>query len=319
MNQAFNTEAPTPIVSLPTRVIVAPSAIRARDPSLSREAQRQLLTMQYRHVTLQDAQASGNAFYDPLKQSWTIWTKRPVASFKGLVFEAMLARLCREQPNIVGKRALAWCTNRTVGRVTDKMINEYIPFITADSRLLDRPWTATFYNPGSPFDLQFYRVNEASAAELATQVNTGAIAGIQAKAIQGEERSEVIDPVLSGRYPHVLTMLKHKTGEHSHEVCRRLLNAMSKKGEISNEQAMNALNRITYPDALGIDQAYIEDYSEFINFSYTQLVSITSDYVEAIALEVSENLTTSPGGILVPAQRDLVLPPTLSPANGRNG
>ncbi|AFQ50433.1 hypothetical protein [Burkholderia cepacia] len=311
MNQAFNYEAPTPIVSLPTQVIVAPSAIRARDPSLPFETQFQLLAMQYRHVTLQDALASGNAFYDPLKQSWAIYTKRPVASFKGLVFEAMLARLCREHPDVVGRRALAWCTNRTVGRVTDKMVNEYIPFITADSRLQNRPLTATFYNPGSPFDLQFYRVNEAGAAELARQVDTGALAGIQAKAIQGDERSEVIDPVLSGRYPHVLTMLKHKTGEHSYEVCRRLLTAMSQKGEITHEQALDALNRITYPGALGIDQGYIEDYSEYINISYKQQVQLRSDYIEAIALEVSENLTTSPGGILVPARQDLILPPTL--------
>ena len=188
---------------------------------------------------------------------------------------------------------------------------DHIPFITGDSRLQTRPLTATFYNPGSPFDLQFYRVNEAEAAELARQVDTNALAGIQVKAIQGDERSEVIDPVLSGRYPHVLTMLMHKTGEHSYEVCRRLLNAMSQKGEITHEQAMDALSRITYPGALGIDQAHIEDYSEYINISYTQLVPIQSDYIEAIALEVSENLTTSPGGILVPARQDLVLPPAL--------
>lgn len=312
MSHALNPEPLTPIVSLPTRVIVAASAIRARDPSLPPEAQFQMLSMQYRHVTLQDAQASGNANFDPLKRTWTVNSRRPVASFKGLLFEAMLARLCREQPYVIGKRALAWCTNRTVGRLTDRMIDEYIPFITADNRLLERPLTATFYNPGSPFDLQFYRVNAAGAAELATQVDTGALAGIQTKAIVGEERSEIIDQVLSGRYPHVLTMLKHKTGEHSYEVCRRLLNAMSQKGEITYEQAMDALNRITYPEALGIDQAYIEDYSEYINLSYTQQIVITTDFIEAIALEVSENLTASQGGILVPARRDLILPPVVS-------
>lgn len=312
MDQTLYSAEPVAIVRLPTQVIIAePSAIRALDPSLPPEIQQRLLTMQYRHVTLQDAQVSGNAYYDAQQQDWIIRTTRLEPAFKGLVFEAMLARLCREQQSSVGKRAFAWCTNRSIGRVTQKMLDEYIPFITADRRLQDRPLTATFYNPGSPFDLQFYRINEAGAAELALQADTGALAGIQAKAIQGSERTEIIEPVLSGRYPHVLTMLNHKTGEHSYEVCRRLLSAMAKKNEITSERAMNALNRITYPAALGIDQAYIEDYSAFISLSYTQRVQPASDLVEAIALEVSENLTSSPGGILVPAQRDLILPPTL--------
>ncbi len=301
------------IVTIPTQVLipVRALAINALDPSIPPETQNQLLSLQYRHVTRKDALATGNAYFCSVQGNLVLRTSRPEPAFKGLVFEAALERLCREEPLTVGRRAFAWCTNRTVGRVPDKMISEYIPFITGDQRLLNFPLTATFYNPGSPLDVQFYKVNDKGAAELATQVNTGALAGIQVKAIQGNERSEIIDRLVSGRYPHVLTMLKHPSGEHSYEVCRRILTAMLRSAEIDGMTFADVLSRITYPEALGIDQMYIDNYSVYISRSYQQQVQMTPDAAAAIALEVTENLIMSPGGILLPTIQDLILPPTL--------
>ena len=303
----------TPFVPQPAKVMiqapapVSPWAIRARDPSMPVDLQEQILEMQYREVTLKDAAISGNATYNDITKSWTINSKRPEPSFKGLVFEATIARMCREEPFTVGKSTFAWCTNRRMTQVTQEMITEYVPFITADRSLLDIKLTASFYNPSSPYDLHFYRVNAKGSAELATQNGTGVIAGLQVKAIQGNERQEIIDPLISGRYFHVLTMLEHPSGEHSYEVCKRILLGMLDKGEITSFDYTDVSRRITYPQALGIQQSYINDYSEYISVVFRNGGLATQDMSAAVALEVTGDYALSSGGILVP-DNQLVLP-----------
>lgn len=86
---------------------------------------------------------------------------------------------------------------------------------------------------------------------------------------------------------------------------------MLRNNEIDGVTFADVLSRITYPEALGIDQMYINNYSAYISLSYQQKMQMTPDAAAAIALEVTENLTMSPGGILLPAIQDLILPPTL--------
>lgn len=310
--------SPSPLL-VPQRdsVIIPISAIRATHPGIPTALQNTLLTSQYRHITLKDALTSGNAVQDPLTGNWTIKTTRPLPSFKGLVFEAMLARACQDHKATIGREAFAWCTNRSKSHVTDRMLDEYIPFVTADSRLLNHPSTSPMYNVSSPFDVQFYRLNRIGTPELATVVNTATIAGIQVKAIQTNEYVEIVQPVLSGRYPHVLTMLRHRNGMHSYEVCQRMIHTMAQKGTIPHQEARIASSKITHPDALGIRQDYVDDYSEYINRAYRQGIPwkvTAADYrdalaQEAIALEVSQEFRPSRGGILLPTKQDIILPP----------
>lgn len=306
-------EAPAEtFVPQPTQVLisVSPSAIRARDPSLPEETQRHLLAMQYRAVTIQDAYRGGNAYFNTTTQSWWLLTKRPEASFKGLVFEAALARLCKEDPFNIGRKAFAWCTNKSLGRVSNETISQYTPLITADPSLLNDPLTASFFNPQSVFDFHFYKINSQGSAEIATQVGTAVQAGIQVKAIRGGERQEIIDPIRSGRYHHVLTMLEHPSGIHSYEVCTRILRAMVTNGEIDGEMFAHILGRITYPSNLGISQEYINDYSEYISQIYSAGGAATADMSAAIGLEVTQSFVESAGGILIP-DNTLVTPTTI--------
>lgn len=317
MNQQQGMASP-PLIYMPTQVLlktaVCPLAINALDPGFQSDARNQLLSFQFRHVTYQDAQASGNLVFSAKENRWVLRTTRPLESFKGLVFEAAVARMCRDNPFTIGRKAFAWCTNQRLNRVSETLMSQYIPFITADQRLLDQKLTALFYNSTSPYDLQFYKVNQYGCAELATLGNMGVIAGIQIKAIRGNEWKDIVEPLIKGRYPHVLTMLKHESGIHSYEVCHQIVRDMSLTGKITSEQAMDVISRITHPEELGIGQNYIDSYSAALDLFHSGRAPWDHDsaVLETIALEVVDNLQRSPTGLLLPADPNLILPPTLN-------
>ena len=291
---------------------VSPQIFNALDPSLTSEAKEALLGIQFRNVTLRDAIASGNATINGT--FWQLSTRRPLESFKGLVMEAALCRECADEPFMVGRRTFAWCTGRLTGQVTDKQISEHIPFITANKKLQDNPLTARFYDPASPYDMHFYRINDRGHAELATEIGDrkGIVAGIQVKAIQGNERAEILLKLLQGSYTRVETMLRHKNGEHSYEVCLRLLTQMQKDGEITAEQALNVISRLTYPEFLGLKQQKFDSYSEWLNLAYARFERWEQDpfAIETIGLEVAM-VRSGSSGIVMPDAPQLILPPTV--------
>ncbi|CRM53807.1 hypothetical protein [Pseudomonas sp. 8 R 14] len=304
-----------PLISIRDKLLikdVSPQIFNAQDPSLTSEAKEALLELQFRNITFRDAIASGNATING--KYWQLSTRRPIESFKGLVMEAALCRECGDNPFTIGRRTFAWCTGRLIGEVSNKQTSEHIPFITANKKLQDNPLTARFYDPASPYDMHFYRINDQGNAELATEVGDykGVVAGIQVKAIQGNEKSEIIQKLIKGRYTRVVTMLRHKSGEHSYEVCVRLLNKMQKDGEITAEQALNIISRLTYPEFLGLEQHKFDSYSEWINLAYGRFERWEEDLfsVEAIGLEVAM-IRSGASGIVMPDTPQLILPPSV--------
>lgn len=290
-----------------------PLILNAIDPSLTDEERENLLRIQFKNVTLRDAIASGNASLD--HTGWRLNTGRPLESFKGLVMEAALCRMCFDDPFGIRRKAYAWCTGRKTWQISDEEASKQIPFITADKRLQTSPLTARLYDPASAYDLHFYRINDMGNAELATEIGTGKgiIAGIQVKAIQGNEKTEIIDKLLSGRYTRVVTMLRHQSGEHSYEVCMRLLTQMVTKQEITADQLAHVISRLTMPEFLGIQQQYVDSYSQWLNMAYGRLESWEHDLnvVETIGLEVISRLKPEASGILMPDSPGLALPPTI--------
>ena len=229
--------------------------------------------------------------------------------------EAALCRMCFDDPFGIRRKAYAWCTGRKTWQISDEEASKQIPFITADKRLQTSPLTARLYDPASAYDLHFYRINDMGNAELATEIGTGKgiIAGIQVKAIQGNEKTEIIDKLLSGRYTRVVTMLRHQSGEHSYEVCMRLLTQMVTKQEITADQLAHVISRLTMPEFLGIQQQYVDSYSQWLNMAYGRLESWEHDLnvVETIGLEVISRLKPEASGILMPDSPGLALPPTI--------
>ncbi|WNF53161.1 hypothetical protein [Pseudomonas sp. SG20052] len=310
----------SPLVPERDRLLIqsaSPTMLNALDPNLSPEEKEGLLRLQFRNVTLRDAIASGNATVNSTGNGsfWKLSTSRPIEAFKGLVMEAAFCRECADNPFTAGRRVFAWCTGRGAWQVTDKQISLQIPFITANKRLESNPLTARFYDPASPYDLHFYSINEKGNAELATEIGAGKgiIAGVQIKAIQGNERAEIIDKLISGRYRRVVTMLRHKNGEHSHEVCVRLLLQMHARGDIDGDQLADLLSRLSYPEFFGLSQQTIDSYSEWLNYAYMGLEVGEEDIfvMEAIGLEVASRLKSEASGIVMPDAPQIILPPTV--------
>jgi hypothetical protein len=282
-------------------VIVPASAVNPMHSAMSDEARLNVLQIQYRRVSVLDAYFSGNTYTHPTTGVLQLVTTRPEPSFKGLVFEAALARWCRESPATTGKRVFAWCTQRSINRITDDFFAKYTAFVRNDKTLQRRKATAILYNTGSPFDVQFYSMNERHGLpEVATVVNTNVEAGVQVKAIAGNEMEEIIKPILDGRYTHVLTMLNHDNGQHSFEVCMTILNNLNRNGKITSDQYALVTSRLTYPQALGIDQQMVNSYSFYLSQIYQNGANWTGDVFDAISLEVTQNMTMSEGGILMP-------------------
>ena len=299
---------PIPILQLPMQglIRIPASAVNALHPSFTDEERKQLLTMQYRNVTYQDALVSGNA-YVGMNGTIVMTTKRTEASFKGMVFEAYLARMCRDHKNTIGRKVFAWCTERQAGRITETVLSQYTAFVTADKSLKNNASTAWLYNTASPFDVQFYRINESGDAELATLVSSGTTAGVQVKAIKGNESSEIIHLMLQNRYRHVLTLLKHASGEHSYDICMRILAALQQRGGITGDDYRSVASRLARPEQLGLDQYDIDQYSYYLSMLHQNGGTMDHNVTEALTLEVTDNLVQSQGGVLVPAQQDLIL------------
>ncbi|MCV4274147.1 hypothetical protein OH710_16010 [Pseudomonas capsici] len=282
------------------------SALNALDPAWPQEMRNQILAEKYRAVTYQDALVTGNAFIDPQTGHIHLKTKRNLATFKGFVFEALVARQFREDPIVKGKRGFAWCTQRSFGHITDDFIYQYVAYVSGDKSLEAQELTSILYNTSSPFDVGFYRRNEQGQAEVAMLVGQQVAAGIQVKAILGNELPEIIKKMITGRYRHVLTMLKYPNGQHSYEVCMNMLHSLFRKGDITGEQFQNLTGRLNYPQALGIDQQMIDEYSYYLDQIYSQGGNFIPEIYEAVSLEAGIQLVESQRSILVPTQQPIV-------------
>lgn len=290
-------------------LVTAPvSSVNPLDASWPEEIRSQILGEKYREVTLKDAITTGNTWRHEATGAIYLRSNLPEASFKGFVFEAAVARLVRTYMLTVGKQMFAWCTYRSVGHVSDAFISQYTAFVAGDKSLKANRLTAILYSTTSPFDVQFYRRNSKGLAEVAQLKDQAVAAGIQIKAITGNEKSEIILPILSGAYRHVLTLLKHPSGRHSFDVCHDILHGMVRTGEINFEQFYYACRHIARPDMLGIDQQLIDEYSVHISQVYIGQATWDKSVYEAITLEVSLNLSATKKTVLRPVVEPIALP-----------
>jgi len=123
-------------------------------------------------------------------------------------------------------------------------------------------------------------------------------AGIQVKAITGNERSEIIDPLISGRYSRVLTYLKHADGIHSYYECMRILQQLYKAGQIGAEERQRVSDSIKAPEHLGLDQHEVEEYYRYVKQAHKGTTRAEDIIWRGAELEVKYHKGV--GGILVP-------------------
>lgn len=265
-----------------------------RHPAVSEDLQKKILYDRYHKKLIADGLETGHFFYDQNNRI-TFQTKQPIYTFAGFIFEAFAVNVFNNNMRSIGKRAFSWCTNRE--QCKDDYIDQFkvigTGFITTKSL------HPGFYGPQSNFDLLFIRTNpRQDVHEPATVLGTTNQAGIQIKAITGSEETEIIEPLRTGRYSHVLTFLRHSDGVHSYSRCMEILNSMHRKGNLELSEKYDIEKRISHPEMFGIDQRDVDDYYNYILHWYNGHAAPDQFIREGVGLEIKGYKYSN--GLLVP-------------------
>ena len=273
-------------------------------PILSRAALRQ------RHLNnyLEDGLQTGHLRLDSSSGNTTFVSKLAKSQFIGFVFEAMTVRQINENPISVKKRMISWCSHRN-GRSTPSMrfIDKYEAIGTGLARTEQS--YPSYFEPGCNTDIKFLcpvynkRLRKVDFEPL-TIMGTKIPAGVQVKAITGNIKAEIINPLRYGKYSHVLTYLFNpNTRVHTYDECMNELRYMYRSGEIGYEEMCNLQDSIIYPGQIGIDQRYVDEYYNFIWQNHPMVITPTDLTNAAANLEISGVLSGS--GLILPANMTL--------------
>ncbi|WP_088887643.1 hypothetical protein [Diaphorobacter nitroreducens] len=265
-----------------------------RHPAVNENLQKQILYSRYHQKLIADGLETGHFFYNENNQL-VFQTKLPIHSFAGFIFEAYAVNIFNENIRTIGKSAFSWCTNRS--QCKDDYIDQFkvigTGFITTKSQY------PNFYSPQNRFDLIFIRKNSSkNVDEPATVLGTTNTAGIQIKAITGSEEIEIIEPIRSGKYSHVLTFLRHADGVHSYNRCMEAINSMYRKGSLQLSEKYQIESRISHPEMFGIDQRNVDDYYNYVLHWFNGHAKPDQFIQEGVGLEVKGYKYSN--GLLVP-------------------
>jgi len=263
-------------------------------PKISLEARKEILRSRYHNKLIQDGLEAGNFRLNP-DGNINFKTNLPSHSFSGFIFEALAVRIFNESFRSIGRRAFEWCTKR------ERTKNDYLDQFKAIGTgfVTTKQEYPAFHNGQHRFDIQFIRKNPKDKEyESATILGTSRDAGVQIKAITGNEKTEIVKPLLAGKYSHVLTFLRHQNGVHSAEICYEIIRKMYQNREIDLTQKNFLEDSIKSPEMLGEDQRNVDDYYNYIQMWYQGQAANDQIIYEGIGLEVKSFKYKS--GILVP-------------------
>jgi hypothetical protein len=147
------------------------------------------------------------------------------------------------------------------------------------------------YNPTNRrFDIIFYRANEnRNVPEPVPIKDTTIPAGIQVKAVKGNEKSQIIDPILDGTYRRVVTFLEHDSGMHSYDACLNTAREMRSKDEISHDELINVEDAVRSPAQLGLDQYDVDRYYDYIKAWHNERVEADDLILGGIGTQIKES------------------------------
>ncbi|MDT8717000.1 hypothetical protein IAI10_10050 [Clostridium sp. 19966] len=203
----------------------------------------------------------------------------------GFIYEAYVVRKAKVDSNFFFK-LFKWTTRRE--RLQLEILNQYFPIGLGHKETREK--YPLFYEPTSrKFDVIFLRFNDkVGAYEEATVVGTSIRAGVQVKAIKGNEIKEIISPILQDKYESVITMLRHKDNIHSYDYCMDIIKKMYNKSEITNEQRIKLENSIAYPGNMGIDQYEVDEYYDYIKYWYNSEATADKVTLNGVSIGVQE-------------------------------
>lgn len=209
-----------------------------------------------------DGIESGHFVPDPATGEFRIAIAQPLPIIAGYIFEAFTVRKINENKNSIGEEAFLWATERR--KVKSGYLEQF--HAIGVGHYSARPLFPQLYNPTlRQFDVVFYRMNQArNEPEPAVVKKTTNSAGIQVKAITGNEESEIIQPLRERKYRRVLTYLRHPDGKHSYEACMASIKNLQREDKISREESQTLEEAIASPEKIGINQKEVGEYYDYI-------------------------------------------------------
>lgn len=270
-----------------------------RHQKISPQVKHDILNAKFSNVLIADGLEYGFFKINDFGEIDIVHTSQSLASIKGFVFEVATVRYINENITTIGKKIFDWCTNK-LRSSADEYIQKYkaigTGFISTQNTY------PSLYEPHSNADIRFIRECQSldNGWEFALIGGNNIPAGIQIKAITSNEINQIIKPLLSGKYTHVLTFLCGNNGIHTYINCMNEIRRMSLSGEITLEQKYFLEARIRSPEHFGIRQYDVDDYSEYINFWYKgRAKTETNDLIKAVGFEVA-GYKYNESGILIP-------------------
>ncbi len=259
------------------------SYLDSSHPNFSPSEQYEILKARYEKNLIDDGIASGHFVLNRTTGEIDIAIAQRLPIIVGYIFEAFTVRKVNENKNSIGKQAFLWATEAR--RVTSKRLDQFhaggVGHVGIPPQLR---------NPAlRQFDVVFYRMNPArDEPEPAPVIKTSIPAGIQVKAITGNESSAILQLLREKTYRRVLTYLRHPDGRHSYEVCMALIKNLLKEGEIDQKESRTLEEAIASPEKIGIDQKEVDDYYHYIRAWYRQQAKHDDTILKASILQIAE-------------------------------
>jgi hypothetical protein len=256
----------------PTHFELPVSVIDLTHPALPHQVRSQLLTMQYYGQYLQDGLNTGHVSLNQHGTA-TFHSKVNLSTYLGYAFEAYVVRKLNEggANNKLKRNAIMWCSHRS--QTDQKWIDEWTAIGTGlkETQIVH----PMFYITTDTSDVRFVRTVKSKKSDIRnveplTLLENKMPAGIQIKAITGNEQTEIINPLRSKKYSCVLTMLRRQNGHwfHSHDACMQMLKNMHYQGLIGQEEREQLERKIYRPSQLGFDEKDVNEYAEYIRFHF---------------------------------------------------
>jgi hypothetical protein len=263
----------------------------SRHPDFSDSQRREILKQRYQHQLIEDGLEIRHLVTKPGGGIALMYPPPPLSSVAGYIFEAYSVRAFNTSKDKAGKFAYLWSTEKR--RAKQDYLEQFhavgVGFRSTEQRFPD------LYNPClRQFDVIFYRLNpKRLTPEPATIHGTTNPAGIQIKAITTNEATEIIEPILSGKYRRVLTYLRHRDGRHSFEACQQIAKQMRRDDLISREACDLVEGAIRCPEMLGIDQRDVDDYYNYIRAWYNESAREDEIILQGIGIPIKEQKSGS--------------------------
>ena len=259
-----------------------PAIVDPSLPSLSASDRDEILKARYENKLIADGLETGHFVLNGQGELSVTIGQQPLPSVAGYIFEAFTVRILNNRKDSVGKKAFRWATEKS--QVKTGFLEQFHALGIGFSSTRDE--FPQFYNSSlRQFDVIFYRLNpRRSVPEPATVNQTTNPAGIQVKAITGQEKSEIIDPLLQGKYRRVLTYLRHTDGRLSYEACVDLI----KRLDIDQEQRDILQKAVVSPETLGIDQREVDEYYRYVQAWYQQQAAQDEIILHGLGIQINE-------------------------------